>query len=144
MDPIVNNLNVTSLERVPCSPCKDSCPEMDTPVERLNSPSPLMDGKGLNNFSCSEDSSVSHTRDDEIFVNITDASLISTTIPGENKISSLVDTGSSKCLISAGTVRDSRYLLACPRRTLDRAVCVIVGNGSRMYSSSGIDFQVKM
>ena len=103
-----------------------------------------MDGKRLNNFSCSEHSSVSHIRDDEIVVNITDASFISTTIPGENKISSLVDTGSSKCLISAGTVKDSRYLSTCPRRTLDKAVCFIVGNGSRMYTSTVIDFQVKL
>ena len=142
-DSIVNNVSTTDAAR---STTANSLvnnivpyPKVDTPVIKNVPVSTQGSGKG-NNFACQKVTPEA----EEIIVNISEASFLQTTIPGEGKDSSLVDTGSSKCLITAGTVNNSRYLMSCPRRTLDTALCFVVGNGSKMYTTTVIDFQLKI
>ena len=75
-------------------------------------------------------------------VDLTQNSLIECKIPGSPKSTSLVDSGSSKCLIAARTIRESDYLSSCGIRILEKAISFTIGNGSKMYCNRVIDFEL--
>ena len=65
-------------------------------------------------------------------------------IPGSPKSTALIDTGSSKCLITIKTVRESDYLSSCQIRTLEKPVGFVIGDGSKMFYSRIIDFELQV